>query len=300
MSSSIKTRKINDITVNPPRHKLLGKLKPEQIKGYDLFPEIYSNIYIVAKKKSGKTTIIYTSLKKIVGKDTKKVLFFVSTIRKDPAYLAMKETLKKKKIEYECYEDLNELKDVVDSIDKETNVEDSDEEEEEKDEEFEKVHIGMGLYMLRRKVTHEQEEDKLPTRKISPEYVFIFDDVSGQLKNKTLVSLMKKNRHFKSKIIISSQYLNDLLPEQRKQLDYMLVLKGQPDKKLEEIHKWIDTRLSFEEFKKIYEYATSRKFSFLYIDIGNDSFRVNFNEEIDYGNDSRMNKLPSKGLFIPF
>ena len=125
--------------------------------------------------------------------------------------------------------------------------------------------------------------------------MFIFDDVSGQLKNKTLVALMKKNRHFKSKIIISSQYLNDLLPEQRKQLDYMLVLKGQPEKKLEEIHKWIDTRLSFKKFKDIYDYATSKKFSFLYIDIANDSFRMNFNEEIDLTSSS-----PAKGLFIPF
>ena len=35
------------------------------------------------------------------------------------------------------------------------------------------------------------------------EYMIIFDDLSSELKSKSLLNLLKKNRHYKSKLIIS-------------------------------------------------------------------------------------------------
>ena len=64
---------------------------------------------------------------------------------------------------------------------------------------------------------------------LAPEYMIIFDDLSSELKSRSLLSLLKFNRHFKAKLIISSQWLHDLLPESRKQIDLFLIFKGFSD-----------------------------------------------------------------------
>lgn len=62
----------------------------------------------------------------------------------------------------------------------------------------------------------EPKEKKKKSKKskyLAPEYMIIFDDLSSELKSRSLLSLLKFNRHFKAKLIISSQWLHDLLPE---------------------------------------------------------------------------------------
>ena len=118
------------------------------------------------------------------------------------------------------------------------------------------------------------------TKYLAPEYIIIFDDLSNELKSKSLVTLLKKNRHFKCKIIISSQHYNDILPESRKQADYMLIFKNITEKKLIEIHKDINVAVTFDEFMELYRFATKDKFNFLYVDCVNDEYRKNFNELI--------------------
>ena len=67
--------------------------------------------------------------------------------------------------------------------------------------------------------------------------MIVFDDLSGELKSKSLLNLLKKNRHYKSKLIISSQWIHDLLPESRKQMDVFIVFKGFTKLKMMEIYK---------------------------------------------------------------
>ena len=110
--------------------------------------------------------------------------------------------------------------------------------------------------------------------------MIVFDDLSNELKSTQLLSLMKKNRHYKSKLIISSQYLNDLLPASRKQLDIIILFKGLPEHKVKEIYKDSDISIaSFDTFYKIYKEATVKPFSFLYIDTRGDKLRMNFDKE---------------------
>src|SRR6185437_11733738 len=75
----------------------------------------------------------------------------------------------------------------------------------------------------------EETDKKRKKERVSkyqaPEYIIIFDDLSSELKSRSLLSLLKFNRHFKSKLIISSQWLHDLLPESRKQIDLFLIFK---------------------------------------------------------------------------
>ena len=82
----------------------------------------------------------------------------------------------------------------------------------------------------------EPEEPKKKKSKKSKyrcqEYMIVLDDLSNELKSKSLLTLLKKNRHYRSKIIISSQWLHDLLPESRKQIALFMVFKGFPEKKI--------------------------------------------------------------------
>jgi hypothetical protein len=115
---------------------------------------------------------------------------------------------------------------------------------------------------------------------IDCEYIIVFDDLSTELKSKSLVGLLKKNRHFKAKIIIASQYYLDLLPESRKQMDYFLLFKSQSLDKLQAIYKDADLSIDYETFLKLYKDATEEKYSFLYIDCGQESFRKKFDKEL--------------------
>ncbi len=44
--------------------------------------------------------------------------------------------------------------------------------------------------------------------------------------NESVSCLLKQNRYFKSKVILSSQYPNDLDIPVHKQIDYWLIFKG--------------------------------------------------------------------------
>ena len=119
----------------------------------------------------------------------------------------------------------------------------------------------------------DEDEEKPRKEKLrSPEHIIILDDLSTELKNKSITALLKKNRHFKAKIIISSQYLNDLLPESRKQLDYFILFRGHPKKKVEEIHRDCDASIPLDEFYDMYKFATEEPYSFLYVDCVDGAF----------------------------
>ena len=138
----------------------------------------------------------------------------------------------------------------------------------------------MRLGVLKPETESEVEDKPLKPRRSkyqSPEYIIVFDDLSNELKSRTLLGLLKKNRHFKTKLIISSQWINDLLPESRKQIDLFLIFKGFPERKLTEIYKDCDSGLPFDTFYKLYKKATKKPYSFLYI--GSDSYRCNFDKQ---------------------
>lgn len=119
---------------------------------------------------------------------------------------------------------------------------------------------------------------------LAPEYILIFDDLSSELKTPSIIALLKKNRHYKLKVILSSQYLNDLKPESIKQMDYILLFKGQTAEKLEKVIRDGDLSINFETLKRIYDEATEQPFSFLYIDVRNNQFRKCFDKMYLFSN----------------
>ncbi len=101
--------------------------------------------------------------------------------------------------------------------------------------------------------------------------------MSTELRDKSISTLIKMHRHFKTKIICSSQYVNDLNKDARKNIDIWILFGGHSLDKLEEVYQNAGLNISFDTFLDLYVDATSQKYSFLYIDKNKSEFRKSFN-----------------------
>src|SRR5665647_3075121 len=78
--AAVATKKVHNCKVRAiPRE---GGEDKRPIKGYELCPCLYANIYLVAKKNSGKTTVIWNIVDRCTGRDTI-ISAWVSTFNND-------------------------------------------------------------------------------------------------------------------------------------------------------------------------------------------------------------------------
>lgn len=263
-------RKINDIEVKPLNIK---KVDPETIKGKDYFPTLAPNILLLARKNSGKSTVVHEILKGCVNKRTK-VYFFCSTVYKDPSYLEIMKMLDKKNVEYEAFTEIiedkvNHLENIVNKMKKESDNSIFDDEND-------KNQVG-GAPNISFIMFGGKAENKKPPKpkKVTPKFVFVFDDISEDLRNPSVAFLLKKNRHFGIMNIISTQSLKDLSPSAFRQIDFALLFKNLDAKSLSEIHAKLVLPTPLQTFYAIYQFATEGNHNFLYIDKA-PSYRQNF------------------------
>eukprot|EP00732_Lithocolla_globosa_P003743 Lithocolla_globosa_v1_NODE_3123_length_1759_cov_28.126761.p2 type:complete len:157 gc:universal NODE_3123_length_1759_cov_28.126761:861-1331(+) len=122
---------------------------------------------------------------------------------------------------------------------------------------------------------------KKKPKKISQKYMIIIDDLSLELKDPQVASLLKTNRHFKSKVLISSQWVNDVAPMGRRQFDYVLLFGGINKEKLEALYINADLNIEFDQFMELYKDGTREKYNFFYMDTNGGKYRHNWNIEYD-------------------
>lgn len=262
-------KKINDITVKPIRFQNVDK---KHILGSDLFPEIYSNVFLCAKKKSGKTSTILHIIRKCADKRTN-VIIFCSTCEKDKNYAYIREYLKAKNIPHQFHQSIKDDKhDYLGELLDQLQYEESEPSEESEPEPEPQI-----LSTDNDSITVKIKKRK--PKYLSQKYLIIFDDLSLELKTPNLNQLLKTNRHYKAKILISSQYLNDLLPMARRQIDVYLLWGGLNEEKLKELYQNADLDISFEKFQELYNDATKDKYNFFYVDASNVQYRKNFNQQ---------------------
>eukprot|EP00732_Lithocolla_globosa_P006020 Lithocolla_globosa_v1_NODE_6679_length_1051_cov_377.237186.p1 type:complete len:250 gc:universal NODE_6679_length_1051_cov_377.237186:273-1022(+) len=209
----------------------------------------FINIFLCAKKRSGKTSVISHILKKCIDKKTR-VVVFCPTADKDPTWQAIQESLEKRKIQNEFHTSLGPRGIILDNLIDELQQEKLDSDTEDDEDEPEKI-IEFGDNQISVRIR------KYKPKKISPKIVIICDDVGGELRSKSVSRLLKIHRHLRSKVILSSQYFNDIDPAARRQLDYFLIFQGINLQKLEEMHRQADLDVSFEKFTQMYKQATS-------------------------------------------
>jgi len=268
----LKTKQLNDFKICKIK---LPKLSEKKIRGGELLP-IYSNTFICAKKNSGKTTTIYNVLKKCVDKDTILDLF-VSTIEKDRSWIQIVKYFENKGCTVNTHmstvgedgEDL--IREIID-----TPMEFSEDEGSSSESEEDLKYISIDNI----DEPKEKKRKKRKPTKLAQKRVIVLDDIGNELKKPSIDQLLKINRHLKCKTILSSQYLNDLSPMARRQIDVWLLFGGLKKNKLEQVLRDCDTRLDYGQFETVYKFATSGKYDFMYLDCATDSYRKNFNKGI--------------------
>ena len=137
-------------------------------------------------------------------------------------------------------------------------------------------------YIKLSKVNTSSNRKQNNGRFIVPEYLFIFDDISGELKyNTPYNTLIKHNRHYKCKTVTSSQGYKDIPVTVRQNIDYIILFKNLSNDTLESIYDELQFEdLSFDQFKEIYLDVVSEPYHFLYIDTNNMELRDNFDKKI--------------------
>ena len=272
--------KVNEVEVKPIKPVSEPDLRP--VMGADLFPECNAAIFICAPRGSGKTSVLGKILKECTGKKTR-IVSFCANLDKDKAWIALQKRFGDQMEGYTSIIDPEEKIDMLEILNDEIKYKAAEEKERLLNPEKVKVDVDHDRERLKeamfgQEATQEEEEEK-KEKKRCPEYIVVFDDLSDEIKNNRQVAkLLKNGRHF-CKIIISSQYLKDLKPESRSQIDYFILFGGLPKETKLTVYRNANMPVSFERFCEIYDHATKDKYNFLYIDTRNAVFRKNFNQQ---------------------
>lgn len=286
--------------VKPILKRGKGLIKP---LGHQLFPQLASSIYISAGTKSGKTTVISHILDHCIDKDTK-VFIFAPTVYIDQTYKHIIKQLTKRGIQHHEYthfidaDGVNILDLIVDQL-----VDNSKQDPGSQGapakilshrivngeivREYEQGHPCRGIRGS--PATHDEQsrgstgsprndkhQEKQKTK--SPKYMFIFDDLGEEMRHKSIYKWLLKQRQFHAKTIISTQSINNLMPNSIGQLDYILVFGGQREEAVEQLRRKLDLPIDENDFLDLYHQATDEKYNFLYIDRREVVLKKNFED----------------------
>ncbi len=219
------------------------------------------------------------------------IIIFCSTLYKDKNWIAIRKWVEKRGNPHEFFTSIHQdgedqIQRLVDELNDEARAREEEQNDKEEEHPVSNIDRLMNYFKNHGHGDKKEKKKKKPKDKYqSLEYFIVFDDIGNELKSPSLLALLRQNRHYLSKIVISSQYLNHLLPESRKQLDLFIIFKGQPEKKLQEIYRDADLAIPFEKFLSMYKEATKinkdkkkKQFPFFYVDTRNDDFRRYFNQ----------------------
>lgn len=269
----IKETKLNNVSVKP-----IVDCNPTditKIKGYKLIPQNYWILFICSKKKSGKTSLINEITKKCTDKRTV-FWIFCSTYKIDASWIEIIKMLENRGCQVNTFDTIQEGKEnVLDTI--LDGLADDNEKEEEKEEPPPPDKPTFEIFK-----TSQQKKREYKPKKSAPKNMFIFDDISSQLKNPAVARLLKQHRHSGSSVIISSQYLHDIKPESVLQIDYFFTFRSFSIEKLEYIHKVLDLSIDFEKFWELYKHATEQMYNFLYMNVRTEEMRINFSKKLEF------------------
>jgi len=245
---------------------------------FNLYPYL---LFVSAKKKSGKTSLIYNIIKNTTNKNTK-FFIFCSTYNVDKSWIEILKYLNKRGNITECFgtikesKDINNLDIIIDALTGSNDEGDDDM----GDDDMGGVNINFGTVPVVRKKKKKKKKNKV--MKIVPEYFFIFDDISNQLRNPSISRLLKIHRHLGAgcNVILSSQYVKDIQPQSIAQIDYFITFKNFSEDRLRHIHKVLDLSIDFEDYLQLYHFATATAYSFLYTNTRDESMRKGFSTQL--------------------
>jgi len=248
-------------------------------KGQSVIDKRYWITSILAKRRSGKTVLIYNLIRKFTNKNMI-VLFFVSTFYNDDTYREIESYLKKHNIIYHAETSIFDESgnDLIREFIQEQNTLNEDKYEEEEPVEsveslIEREKLNpLELYLNKESIMKKIKKKK-KKKQPKPEYLIIFDDLSHELRSKSITLLAKNSRHYRLKMILSSQDIKDLTPSTHEQIDLCFIFKNTTKKRLHYLHDRLSLWDSFEHFLNIYDTITKKPYGFLTIDRNNCEYR---------------------------
>lgn len=254
---------MSDITKIKPIK--VNKEKSLPVKGKELIPDLYSNIFLAAKTNSGKTTVISHILKHTIDERTT-VIIFCSTLNLDDAWINILKSLKKRKINTITYDSLKEdgidiLSVVLKGIDQCVEEENTPEEKKVNQPCFIRLPLTEEMKKVRKKKPKKYDDEV-------PQFLLILDDLDKtSLRSESIVNTIKKNRHYHMRCIISSQHLLHLSPDAFSQLYMIWIWGGFSQTYIKSLWDKLNLDLSFEDFWEIYLKITEPQYSFLVCDL---------------------------------
>jgi len=273
----------------------------KNLKSYKLFgPHKHFTCYINAKTNSGKSVLIQNIIEKTTTKKTV-IWIFSPTTEIDKTWKAGIKRLTDKGYIVNTFpviqeDGVNHLQIILDTLSEEI-----EEEEGEPIKPKKKKEISMNPFTkkVKMKFDNDEEDEELPLipidegeyiekkpkkqkkpKKFVPKHLFIFDDISNQLRLPIVGIFARKSRHFSANLILSAQNAKDISPATIGQISHFICFKGNSYSKLEHIHRLLDLSMDFEKWWEMYHHFTKQKYSFLYCDVRKEEYRQNFNKRI--------------------
>jgi hypothetical protein len=115
-----------------------------------------------------------------------------------------------------------------------------------------------------------------------PNSLIIIDDAMGSSiyreGKSPLVNFLVKSRHYKTNIILLSQFFKAVPKRLRSNMTHYVVFKTFDKSQLNSIYEEINSYLSYDNFIKMFEENTREKHSFIMIDLKNQKITSGFNK----------------------
>ena len=249
---------------------------PSKVKFGQVFANPYNTTFLCAKRKSGKTSVLAEIVDKTSNNET---IFwiFCPTTNIDDSWKAILNKLQDKGNVVNVFDSImdgktNQLNQIIDSLSK-------------GQDEPDKPVKPIRKLICDGKQQNEPDKPERKPKKISPEHIFVFDDISSELKNPAVNKLLKMSRHIKSAVYLSFQYAHDIAPQAWVQAQYCILFKSFSEEKLQHVYKYLDLSLDFEKFKELYQYVMKDNggvnYNFLFIDVKEQNYRKNFNKKLE-------------------
>ena len=291
---SVEAKKINTFQNAPI------KVKQRKMRDTpDDLPPYHMVVNFVGARGSGKTHSAVNWAKKLQDSGSLDRIFVMSpTFYSNPIFQVLK-ILPEDIYGQDVQEAMGELKDIIEKTEEEGNLYREELRQKRAWEKFQKV-----------KDVEEMDDDEILTllsmnfEPPKPKYghykpramLLIIDDMShspilSNAKSNKMINLLLRNRHIGGmgiglNIFILTQSLKNGLPKvARQNLSQIVLYKSYNEDAIKDFYdEMIGHRMTYEKFKKLYEFATQDQHDFLMIDFnrkkGHPFFRKNFDTEI--------------------
>ncbi len=277
---------LNNFKVKPVKGG--GGFDKQKVRGSELFEDPYCNIAIIGPKAKGKSTLVYNIVEEVCYKNN--VIIFSPTVFNDSTYKSMIKMLTEKRkantIVYDHFIDsttgVNRINELIKLL----------QQKEETKVVVKKICAepkipvcNFGDPIKEEKPKEDKPEKPTKIKPLTAEYVIIYDDLSTDMRDKSIYQMLVKNRHFKCKNILCLHNSINILPGSWGNIDYILFLGDIPEDKFLKIQEdaavqYPDDTKHYSTLYNAYKMATKEPYNFLYLNRNTKELRKNFNKLI--------------------